>query len=615
MKKMVKRTITLLATLAISCSGIRLDTRNEAYAAANEETVAVTMFGDTNLDSKVEIADAVLIMNSLAHPNKYGIGCELGLTAQGKVNGDVYERGNGITNSDAWSITRFLIGKIDSLPESYLNGLNPGTTTTSTTTTTTTKKPTTTTTTTTSTTTTKKPTTTTTTTTSTTTTKKTTTTTTTTTSTTTTKKPTTTTTTTTSTTTTKKPTTTTTTTTSTTTTKPTTTTTTSTTTSTTTTTKPTTTTTTTSTTSSTTTTTTGTWTAPRKETLVHDDKQISDETYDILLNTAKLFGIDQYEIIWSDHPVEYGYVDPGLYFCMRNGIAYGYGVQVAPSADVQSVAENMKKLTAAQYKKNDYIAYRPLVAADNLDYVLENYASTDAAYKAEKNVVMKLTNIKEPTTSKDDYAHYLLELVDANLNNTFEFMNWYLVPIKNNVRNLELGYGNNTINTNVSPAVETKYWFSNETLTSGGAPIQKFCFDRYINTAKQLKIDAFKIVYNDSETVPVFYSFVVKSADLALPTEKVAVQIVKGNDISEMVDLMAWCLDIADGNETMAKIRYDEYINAKRWYWTLKENDSKAKPVEKYAIYSESAFDNFKEYIMIPLNKDGSDDLRIYSQS
>ena len=59
------------------------------------------------------MSDAVLIMQSLANPNGYKI------TEQGKVNGDVYENGSGITNQDAVSIQKYLVGMISKLPESF----------------------------------------------------------------------------------------------------------------------------------------------------------------------------------------------------------------------------------------------------------------------------------------------------------------------------------------------------------------------------------------------------------------------------------------------------------------------------------------------------------------
>ena len=52
MLKMVKRTITLMATLAIGLSGVKFDTRIEAKAA-KDEPVTATLYGDTNLDGKI----------------------------------------------------------------------------------------------------------------------------------------------------------------------------------------------------------------------------------------------------------------------------------------------------------------------------------------------------------------------------------------------------------------------------------------------------------------------------------------------------------------------------------------------------------------------------------
>ena len=107
----------------------------------------VTMWGDTNLDNHVELSDAILIMQHLANPNKYSYNgtYDKHLTKQGALNGDVYENGSGLSSADALSIQKKLLNIIPSLPESYLQGVQPVYTTTTTTTT----RPTTTTTTTT----------------------------------------------------------------------------------------------------------------------------------------------------------------------------------------------------------------------------------------------------------------------------------------------------------------------------------------------------------------------------------------------------------------------------------------------------------------------------------
>ena len=60
--------------------------------------------GDANCDGSVNLADAVLIMQNIANPNKYKI------TAQGKLNGDVDETGDGLTTNDAYKIQQFVLG-------------------------------------------------------------------------------------------------------------------------------------------------------------------------------------------------------------------------------------------------------------------------------------------------------------------------------------------------------------------------------------------------------------------------------------------------------------------------------------------------------------------------
>ncbi|MCR5599747.1 MAG: DUF5620 domain-containing protein [Ruminococcus sp.] len=95
----------------------------EVYYYEEEEPSLpeVTLWGDANCDNGVDLSDAVIIMQSLANPNKYGLnGTDLKhITLQGTVNGDVCENGNGITSADASSIQRKLLGLIPSLPESY----------------------------------------------------------------------------------------------------------------------------------------------------------------------------------------------------------------------------------------------------------------------------------------------------------------------------------------------------------------------------------------------------------------------------------------------------------------------------------------------------------------
>lgn len=72
--------------------------------------------GDANCDSEVSMADAVLIMQSLSNPDKYGLGKLNGLTLQGRLNADVVGN-DGVTNKDALVIQQYMLGLINSLPK------------------------------------------------------------------------------------------------------------------------------------------------------------------------------------------------------------------------------------------------------------------------------------------------------------------------------------------------------------------------------------------------------------------------------------------------------------------------------------------------------------------
>ena len=77
----------------------------------------VTMRGDSNCDGKVDLADAILIMQALANPNKYGIGgtADKPLTEVGKANGDVDDSTVGLTGDDAVKIQKYLLHSITEL--------------------------------------------------------------------------------------------------------------------------------------------------------------------------------------------------------------------------------------------------------------------------------------------------------------------------------------------------------------------------------------------------------------------------------------------------------------------------------------------------------------------
>ena len=132
---MKKRKISTILTGILSTCIITSAAGMMTSYAAGENIV----YGDANCDAQVNMGDVVLIMQSIANPQKYSlVGEDPGhITQKGLDNADVSERGNGITNMDALAIQKNLLG-MNTLPESYSSDYQDSTQTTTATTTTTT---------------------------------------------------------------------------------------------------------------------------------------------------------------------------------------------------------------------------------------------------------------------------------------------------------------------------------------------------------------------------------------------------------------------------------------------------------------------------------------------
>ncbi|MBR4626299.1 MAG: dockerin type I repeat-containing protein [Ruminococcus sp.] len=85
---------------------------NVSDLCVTEENCKVerTMDGDSNCDGEVNMADAVLIMQAVTNPDKYGIGLTTGINLRGESNAD--SDGDGVTQKDALRIQRFKLGII-----------------------------------------------------------------------------------------------------------------------------------------------------------------------------------------------------------------------------------------------------------------------------------------------------------------------------------------------------------------------------------------------------------------------------------------------------------------------------------------------------------------------
>ena len=88
-----------------------------AALALDEPAPDKAVYGDANCDGEIDMSDAVLIMQALANPNKYGVSGTDGkhITDKGLVNADVDTSSKGLTSNDALRIQEYLLHKIDSL--------------------------------------------------------------------------------------------------------------------------------------------------------------------------------------------------------------------------------------------------------------------------------------------------------------------------------------------------------------------------------------------------------------------------------------------------------------------------------------------------------------------
>ena len=77
------------------------------------------VYGDANCDGSVDLSDAVLIMQYISNPSRYGLDGtdEMKMTADGLRNADCCNSGDGVTNLDALAIQKLCLSLITELPE------------------------------------------------------------------------------------------------------------------------------------------------------------------------------------------------------------------------------------------------------------------------------------------------------------------------------------------------------------------------------------------------------------------------------------------------------------------------------------------------------------------
>jgi len=103
---------------------IYADKMSPAYFYASEhgynfkELGDEVFYGDSNCDGQIMLADSILILQTIANPDKFGEnGTEAEhITEQGMINADCSGSGNGLTTKDALAVQKYIL-KLITLPE------------------------------------------------------------------------------------------------------------------------------------------------------------------------------------------------------------------------------------------------------------------------------------------------------------------------------------------------------------------------------------------------------------------------------------------------------------------------------------------------------------------
>ena len=112
---------TTTATKPATTTTTKLTTTTTAqvtFTTTKPSDPKVTKYGDANNDGNIDLSDAVIIMQSLANPNKFGIsGTDAHhISEVGYANADVTGNNDGVTNADAQAIQSYLLGIVKELP-------------------------------------------------------------------------------------------------------------------------------------------------------------------------------------------------------------------------------------------------------------------------------------------------------------------------------------------------------------------------------------------------------------------------------------------------------------------------------------------------------------------
>ena len=288
---------------------------------------------------------------------------------------------------------------------------------------------------------------------------------------------------------------------------------------------------------------------------------------------------------------------------MREGLGYGYGVQIISSSDIATIAPSMNNMDRLNLTWNEYVCYRPVLDVDNESRVLESFDVATSAKKSNNKIIMAIEDIMEPDDSDSD--SYESDLLMENISNSFEFINWYLIPVDSKGNEINEIPDESKYNLATTPAAQLEYWFTNEQLEADGETvISSALLNAFVYTARQFNMPDFKIVFNDSEE-PILYAFGGALQDVQTLV-KGKTQIISNADLFDLID-------IESRGYTASDIEYlQDEASHPYYYWTVIENTSEEPQDDNVAFYYYNPWDNFNTYLLIPLDEEGNDDLRLF---
>ncbi|MCQ2458988.1 MAG: cellulase family glycosylhydrolase [Ruminococcus sp.] len=109
-------TVTTTASTTVTTT-TTTSVEDTTVTTPSQQVTAKKLAGDSNCDGEVNMADAVLIMQYIANPSKYGLSgtSDTRITEQGIANADCDGSNNGVTNADALAIQQYMLKLITEL--------------------------------------------------------------------------------------------------------------------------------------------------------------------------------------------------------------------------------------------------------------------------------------------------------------------------------------------------------------------------------------------------------------------------------------------------------------------------------------------------------------------